>query len=202
MQRLQLGKADDPVKLRQHTIQIVHDIVAAVIDVAGVQAHTDIVAAHTVHDGLQFLKLAADLTALTGHGLQQHRDRVARRHCLFQSIADLGDTRIHTLSHMAARMEIIVVSRQCRHAAQIIAQHLAGKGSGPGLSGAKIHGVSAMGHQGTKLIFLQSLYGLCAIDGVLFFGLTAPGIAGKKRKGIGTDGFCSFHHGQISVACR
>ena len=75
----QPGQADDLVKLRQHPVQVVYKVVAPVGDVAGVQAHPQLVRElHLVQDGAQFLKAAAHLRALSRHGLQQHRGGLLR----------------------------------------------------------------------------------------------------------------------------
>ena len=70
----QAVEADHAVELVEHAVQVVHDVVAAVVNVARVQAHAHVVGKlHAVDDGGQLLERAADFRALAGHGLQQHR---------------------------------------------------------------------------------------------------------------------------------
>ena len=52
VQGVQPVKADHPVKFRQYAVQVIHDVVAAVVDVAGVQAYPHIFASHGVQDVL------------------------------------------------------------------------------------------------------------------------------------------------------
>ena len=52
VQGVQPIKADHPVKFRQHAVQVIHDVVAAVVDVAGVQAHPHVLTSHGVQDVL------------------------------------------------------------------------------------------------------------------------------------------------------
>ncbi len=71
MHGAQVLKADHAVELFKHAVQVVHDVVAAVVDVARVQAYAHVIGKlHTVDDGGQLLERAADLRALACHGLQ------------------------------------------------------------------------------------------------------------------------------------
>ena len=79
MHGIQPFKPDYTVKLLQYAVEIVHDIVARVVDVARIEAHTKLVLElHAVDDGAQLLKGPPDLAALSGHGFQQHGGRLLR----------------------------------------------------------------------------------------------------------------------------
>ena len=53
---------------------MVRDVIAAVPDMAGVQADTKVAGElHTVNDLAQFFKAAADLASFSGHGFQKYR---------------------------------------------------------------------------------------------------------------------------------
>ena len=71
MECLQMRQAHNPLEFSQHPIQVIHNIITAVVDVAGVQTDT--------YFGLQlrpeqspyrrqFLKPAADFAAFSRHG--------------------------------------------------------------------------------------------------------------------------------------
>ena len=202
MQRFQPVQADDPVKLRQYTIQVVYDIVASVIDMAGIQANAQRSFSHRIHNGLQFLKPATDLAAFSGHGLQQHSDLAILCQCLLQGGRNTFHTGIHTLSHMAARVEIIEIPRQGIHPSQIIAQNLCRKSPGIRVCCAQIHGVCAVSNQRAKAFFLKHSSGPGRICRVNVFCLTAPGIAGKKGKGIRSKGQGRFNRGTVTAGGR
>ena len=82
MQCLQFVKANNPVKFSQNTIQVVHNIVSTVIDVAGIKTYTHTVASNRIDNRFQFFELSADFAALSGHGFQQHRHGISRLQCL------------------------------------------------------------------------------------------------------------------------
>src|SRR5699024_10770181 len=92
---------DEAVKLLYHAVEIVDDIVAAVAGVAGVKADPQLVAAgDTVVDAGQLLEAAADLRALSGHGLQGDAHRGVRCQDVVQAPDDLADACVHPGSHM------------------------------------------------------------------------------------------------------
>ena len=58
--RLQALKADDPVKFFEHLIEAIHDVIPAVMHMAGIQADAQPVARPArVHDRAQLLEAAA-----------------------------------------------------------------------------------------------------------------------------------------------
>ena len=88
-------KADDPVELRQHPVQVVRDVVPCIGHMAGVQTHPQLIRqCHPVDDLPQLLEPAAHLTALAGHGLQQDGGAETRRKDGVQRLRDLGNTLI------------------------------------------------------------------------------------------------------------
>ena len=86
MHSAQPFKADHAVKLREHTVEIIYDIVSGIEDMADIHAHAHLVAKlHPVKDFPQLFKPAADLAALARHRLQQNgcglllpKDRIER----------------------------------------------------------------------------------------------------------------------------
>ena len=110
--------------------------------------------------------------------------------------------RFQALTHMAAGMEIVEISGQSRHPAQIVRQHISGKGPGLRIGGAQVHGVGTVGHQGTKIVFFQHSHCFGCIGRIFLFGAASPRIAGEEGKGIGPDGQGGFHHGGISLGGR
>ena len=52
VQGVQPVQTNHPVKFRQYTVQVVHDVVAAVVDMTGVQTHAHVFASHGVQNVL------------------------------------------------------------------------------------------------------------------------------------------------------
>ena len=73
MDCLEAVQSDDAVKFRQHPVQVIDNIVACAVDMAGIKADPQMAAQlRAVDDGFELLKAAANLRALAGHGFQQH----------------------------------------------------------------------------------------------------------------------------------
>ena len=200
MHRLQLCKADDPVKLRQHAVDVPGDIVARVGDVAGVQTDAHLFPQLRAVDDLpQLLEAAAHLRALAGHGLQQHRGAVFRPEDGVEGLRDLADARLHPLLRVAAGVEVVVVPRQIFHALQVVRQRHPGKLPGALCPGAGVDGVGRVGHQQPEAVFRQQRPQRRRVVGVDGLGLAAPGIAGEKLECIGADIQRRPPHGQKAV---
>ena len=167
----------------------------------GIQTNTHIVAANSIDNGFQFFKFPTNLAALSCHGFQQDCHRIVMAQSLFQGIGNILDACFCALTHMAAGMEIVEISRKCGHAAQIIFQNFCGKGPCLGIGSAKIHGIGPVGHQFSEFMRFQHCHSFCGISRILFLCLAAPGIAGKEGKGIGPNGESRFHHSGIAAGC-
>ena len=103
VQGFQLVQSDDPVEFPENPVQILHDIIACVVDVAGIETHAHIGASHGIDDRFQFFKTSAHLAALACHGFQQHRHRVIMAQRVFQSKAMFI---IFSLRHIYVRMAL------------------------------------------------------------------------------------------------
>lgn len=70
MDGFQSFQADDLVESRQYVVQVVDDVVAAIEDVARIEADAELlVHGDFVDDSCQFLKGPAHFRPLAGHGL-------------------------------------------------------------------------------------------------------------------------------------
>ena len=201
MQGTELVQSENTVEFRKNTVQITHDIIASVINMAGIQTDTHIVASYSIDDGLQFLKFSTHFASLASHGLQQDFDRIIMAQGIFQRRGNIFDASFCSLSHMAARMEIVKITWQSSHTPQIILQDFCRKGTGFRIRSTQIHGIGTVGDQGRKAMFLQHGNRLCRVRRILRFCLAAPGIPGKEGKGIGPDGQSRFYHGGIAAGC-
>ena len=167
---------------------------------AGVQTHPQLIRqCHPVDDLPQLLEPAAHLTALAGHGLQQHRGVDIRRQDGVQRLRDLGNTRLHTLPGVAAGMEVVHVPRQVLHPLQVVRKRHAGKLPGVLILGAGIDCIRRVGHQRAEFVFRRQRQKRRHIRRVDGLGLAAPGIAGEKLKRVGPDGQGRPAHGQKAV---
>ena len=201
MQGTELVQSENTVEFRKNAVQITHNIIAAVINMAGIQTDTHIVASYSIDDGFQFLKFSAHFAALASHGLQQNFDRVIMAQGIFQRRGNIFDASFCSLTHMAAGMEIVEISGQRSHTTQIILQNFSRKSPGFRVPGTQVHGIGTVGNQRCKAMFLQHRNRLCRVRRILRFCLAAPGIPGKEGKGIGSDGQSRFHHGGIAAGC-
>ncbi len=65
-------QADDRIELGQDPVEIVDNVVPGIMDVTGVETDPHLVLQDDpIEDAAQFLKAAADLAALAGHGFEQ-----------------------------------------------------------------------------------------------------------------------------------
>ena len=93
-----------PVELLEHVVQASSHIVAAIPNMAGVQAHAHVIGQlHLVDDGCQLLEGGAHLAAFPGHGVQQHQGGLAGGDHLVQGIGHIGQPLFHGNAHAAAR---------------------------------------------------------------------------------------------------
>ena len=168
---------------------------------AGVQANPHR-QGHPIHDLPQLPELPAELRALPGHGLQQHRGPLLRPQHRIERLRDLADTRLRTLARVAARVEIVIVPRQVLQPVQVIRHGLDGKLPGPGLLGAGIDGIRRVGHQRPEAVIRQQLPQRRRIGGVHGPGPAAPGIPGEELKRIGPQGQRRPAHSQKALRCR
>ena len=111
MNRLQPPEADDAVKFCQHAVQVVDDVVSSVGHVAGVQADAHLAGElHPVQNGPQLLKTAAYFAALACHGLQQNGGGLIGPQDGVESVGNESDAGLASLPHMAAGMEVVILS--------------------------------------------------------------------------------------------
>ena len=195
MHGLQPVQAHHPVKLREHPIQVVFDVIASVPDVAGVQTDAQMLRVlHPVDDGAQVLEPAAHLAALARHGLQQHRGVHLRPQHPVQQAADQLNARWDALAHMAAGMEIVVVARHILQPGQVLGKSPEGKVPHIVLSAAGVQGIGGVSHHGPHLMGTAKCTERRHVRLVQGLHTAAPGIAGEQRKGTAPQ--------RIRMGCR
>ena len=178
-------QADDLIKSRQYVVQMVDDIVAAVKDVARIEADADfIVHGHFVDDGRQFFKGPAHFRPLAGHGFQEDRRLLAGEHTGVEHVGNEGDARFSALADVAAGMEIIAAVVNVFQTAQVVGHGLAGEIPRLGRLRAAVQGIRRMGQDGREVMGCHELVqGLYIVD-VQFADATAAGIAGEELERI------------------
>ena len=182
---LQPVQADDLVKLCQHAVQIADDVVSAVGDMAGIQTDAHVILElHPVQNLPQFLEAAAHLTALSCHGLQQNGGGLVRGENGVQALGNKGDAGLHPLPHMAAGVEVVVLTGHMLHAPQVVGHGLPGKGAVLLLRAAEVQGIGCVGDDGGEAVFRHQGHQGFGIRRVQVLGLAPPGISGEKLKGI------------------
>ena len=69
--RFQTVKPNHAVKLRQHTVEVVYNVIPGIEHVAGIEAHAhEVGERYAVQNFTEFLKMRADFRALACHGLE------------------------------------------------------------------------------------------------------------------------------------
>ena len=196
----QAGQPQRPVERVQHTVQIVHDVVSAVVHVAGVQTDTQQLGMlHAVNDGAQLLKAAAYLAALSGHGFQKDRGRLAGAENIVERLSDQLDAHLRALLDVAAGVEVIEAAGEVLQPREVVRHGVFGKLPQLGVRGAGVQRVGRVGQNGEEAVLRGERAvgrGVRLVDGL---GRAAPGIAGEKLKGVGADLRRRFSHGQKSL---
>ena len=193
-------KAYGTVKGTQHSLKVVHDVVAGIKDMAGVEADAELVRKfHAFNDGVQFLEAASHFRAFAGHGFEEDGRLQSGCEDLVQRIGNEGDALFRTLSHVGAGVEVVVVAGQQRKALKVIPEHGDAVAAGCGGSGAEVHGVGGMGHKRTEVLLSQDGLQFPDIVRVGGPGFSASGIAGEIGKGAAAEGAHGFAHGGVAV---
>ena len=105
--RLDLGQADRLIQLAHHTVVVVHQIVAGIQHMAGVERDADVrLVLHAVHDRGELLEVAPAFRAFAGHGLQQHHNAIRTLKHLIQPLANQPAAGLGALAHMRAGMNV------------------------------------------------------------------------------------------------
>ena len=195
---MQTLEPDHAVKLREHAVKVACNVIPRVPDVARVEADADAVSQlHAVDDGAQLLEAAADLTALSGHGLEQNGCRHAREEHLIEQRGDLLDTRVDALPDVAAGVEIVKLTGRVLHALQVV-----GKGHARKLCHVRLGraGVERVGRVRDQPVDARAgALGVkdcdvCVLNGL---GAAAAGIAREKRERVCAQRLGALCHGEI-----
>ena len=181
----QLFQADDAVKLRQHPVQVAHEVISGVGDVAGVQADAHPVGErHPVQDGPQLLEPAAHLAALAGHGLQQHGGGLLRPEDGVEPLGDQVDAGLDALAHMAAGVEVVELPRQVLQPPEVVRHGLPGEEAVLLLRAAEVQDVGGVCHDGAEAALRQQVPEGGRVRLVQSFGLASSWVAGEELKGV------------------
>ena len=194
----QAVEADHVVKLRQHVVEMVHDVVAAVPYMAGVKADTHMVRElHPVEDRPHLGEGLADFRAFAGHGFHQDRGVLRRpKHRVQERRAEL-DARLRPLSDMAARMEVVVIARRELHATEVVRHRLPGEGPQAVLFCAGIQRIGSVRDEAHDLVFLREREERVHVLRVDFLRLAAARVAGKKGERVRAQFLRFLSHGQV-----
>ena len=203
MDGLEPIQTDNPVKLGNHAVQIVDDIVAAVGNVAGIKTYPQLVVdGYTVDDGPKLLKAAADLAALAGHGFQQHRGGLLLGKDFVKHFGDVGNALFDPLTYVASRMKIIIVPRGVFHPPQVVCHGFLGELPCFLLVGAGVQCVGCVCQYAGKMMLRrkgQEFLDILFIDGL---GFASSGVSGEKLKGISPQLHRGFPHMKVPLGCR
>ena len=121
MDCFQLFQSDNLIKPFQNAVQIIHDVIAAVIHMAGIQTDTDMIFSfHTGNYFCQLLKRTAHFRPLSRHRFKKHGSIQAFLiHSIIYHIRNERNGNSCPLFQMGTGMEIIKTPRQEGHLCQI-----------------------------------------------------------------------------------
>ena len=121
MDCFQLFQSDNLIKPFQNAVQIIHDVIAAVIHMAGIQTDTDMIFSfHTGNYFRQLLKRTAHFRPLSRHRFKKHGSIQAFLiHSIIYHIRNERNGNSCPLFQMGTGMEIIKTPRQEGHLCQI-----------------------------------------------------------------------------------
>ena len=109
MDCFQLFQSDNLIKPFQNAVQIIHDVIAAVIHMAGIQTDTDTVFSFYMGNYFrQFLKCTAHFRPFSRHRFEKHRGiQIFLIHSIIHHIRNERNNDIRPLFQMGAGVEII-----------------------------------------------------------------------------------------------
>ena len=196
---VQAFQAQHGVELFQHGVQAVDDVVPGGINVAGVQADAQLFfQVHALNDGGQFFKGLAELASLAGHGFQQNGGFLVRSKHAVQLVRHQFNAFFHSLSHVAAGMEVVKVARQMLHELQVFPQHLGRKAGDFGVSGAGVQRIRGVRQQRAEVVVFRQLQKTGNVRFVNGLGLASARVAGKELESVGADGKGNPAHGFVT----
>ena len=183
MDGTQSVKTDDAVKLREHAIEVAHNVIARVPDMARIEADAKMIRElHAVDDRAQFLERPPDLRALARHRLKQHRRRLLGLQHMVELRRDKLDAALRALPDMAAGVEIIKLVRRLLHAHEVVRHHRLSKRPQIFFPRAGIHRIRRMGDNRAEGVFLHQIAQPRRIVGIDVLRLAAARIARKEGK--------------------
>ena len=200
MYGIQAVEPDDLIKLRQHAVEVVHDIIPRVPDVTGVEAYAElIVQLHAVDDFPELLKAPTHLRTLARHRFEQDDGLHFGEENAVERLGDQFDPLFRTLTGMCSGVEVVEVSWEVLHPLNILFQHIQAVRTGGGICGAEIHGVAPVcDHLAEVMLFEQRIQRRRVLgDDILAF--SAARIAGEVGEGVAAEFQHGFAHRLISV---
>ena len=184
----QAVEADYPVEVFQHAVEVVDQIIAGVVQVAGVEADAHfLLQHHAVENAADFLEGASDLAAFSGHRLEQHGGLQVRPQHGIQLLDDQRDAGVFALPGVAAGVKIVEVAGHVFHAGQIVPHHFECETSRLRIGGTRVEGVRRMCQQLAETVFGGQREKGVDVGQVQILGFPAARIAGEELEGVGTD---------------
>ena len=194
---------DHLVKLREHAVQVAHDVISRIVHVARVEAHAHFVALFRAVDYLpQFLERASHLASLSRHRFQQHRDAQPGREGTVQRIGNLHDARFHALSGVAARVEVVQRAGQGGQPLQVVGHDALRESPCLFVGRTQVHGVRRMRQQRSELVAFHQRGQCIGIGRRDVLGRPSPRVAGKELECVGVDTQRILAHGLVAFRER
>ena len=152
----------------------------------GIQADTHLfLKLNFIYDSCQLFEAASHLAAFACHGFKQHSGCLLRLKDTVKQLCNHLNAFFYALSHMASRMEVIVVPRSKFHAVKIILHGHKCKISCLLLSRTWIKSIRRVGNYLHKIVFFCNFKKPLYVLRIDVFCLSASGVSCKKLKGVG-----------------
>ena len=195
------------VELGKNAVEVVHDVVPAVGNMTGIQAHAEHVGprklgpsrGHPLDDARELLERAAHLSTLARHRLEQHARALPLEHHLAQGIDDELDASVDPLPHVRAGMKVVALPRQRLHALQVLGHRLECELARPFLGRARVVRVGRVRHQTAEPILIQNALQSRHIIEVERLGVAAAWVTREKGEGVRADGPRGLAHGGVAL---
>jgi len=172
----------------QHPVEVVDQVVAGVVQVAGVEADPHLfLQRDAVEDAAEFLEAAPDFAALAGHCFEQHRRVQFRRQHRVELVDDQRDAGLFALSDVAAGVKVVEVARQPLHARQVVKHRFQREIARFRVGRTRVERVGSVRQQLAETVFGGQREKGVDVALVEILGLAAAWVAREELECVGAD---------------
>ena len=188
MNGLQAANADDAIESFEYPVKVIDDVVAGIVDVAGIETNPHFfLKRHAIENALKLLEGPPDLAALASHRLEQDRRLQIRGQDRIQLRDNQRNAGILPLADVAAGMKIVEVAGNPFHALQVVQHGLERETPGVFVGRAGVERVGGMRQQRPEAIVGSQFQKRVDIRLVERLGTATTRVAREELKSVGAD---------------